>query len=427
MKKKKMKKKLIIGILCAVFAGLILFTVISRLAKGTQQAETILTPVVVAYPEKGTISRKLYYSGTLMPRNTVTIISKVAGKIQKIFVQKGDLVTKDQILVKIEDSAVNLQKEQAYSYLKIAEAQYMKAKKGLREEEIENARALVEQAEEDLTLAEENFERMSNLFESGTISRAKYDEAENMLRAARTSLENAKRTLKLMEEGASEEEIEIARANAEAARAQFELAKLQVDFTKLETPVFGVVADILTDEGNLVGTSTPILAIVQIHPIIAKIPIPEKYYGEFTQNRDNIHILIFPHAYPDSEGFEGQITMIAPVIDPMSRTFTLEIEIPNPVRKLRPGMYVNVEIVLEEHEDVFLVPASSIVIRDGKKVVFALENKSPDKAVQKEVVTGIVTTDTVEVISGIEEDTRVIIEGNLFLEQDQPVRVIEKR
>jgi RND family efflux transporter MFP subunit len=376
---------------------------------------------------KGTIQRKLYYSGTLMPRNTVTIISKVAGKIEKLFVKKGDLVTKDQILVKIEDNAVNLQKEQAYSYLKIAEAQYKKAKKGLREEEIENARALVDQAEEDLALAEENFKRMKNLYESGTISKAEYDEAERMLRAARTSQENAERTLKLMEEGASEEEIEIARANAEAARAQFELAKLQVDFTELETPVFGVVADILEDEGNLVGTSTPILAIVQIHPIVARIPIPEMYYGEFTRDREKIRILIFPLAYPDSEGFEGQITMIDPVIDPMSRTFTLEIEISNPVRKLRPGMYVNVEIILEEHDNVLLVPESSVVMRDGKKVIFALESQSPNTAVQKEISTGITTTESVEVTSGLMEETKIIIEGNLFLEHDQPVRVTEER
>lgn len=423
----KIKKKVVIGLICTVGAGLILFTVISRFAKGTGQGTDILTPVVIAHPVKGTIKQKLYYSGTLMPKNTVTIISKVAGKIEKIFVKKGDLVTEDQILIKIEDNAVSLQKEQAYSYLKIAEAQYKKAKKGLREEEIENTRALVEQAVEDLSLAEENFERMKNLYESGTISRAMYDEAENMVRAARTNVENAKRTLKLMEEGASEEEIEIARANAEAARAQFELAKLQVDFTELETPVFGIVADILADEGNLVGTSTPILAIVQIHPIIAKIPIPEKYYGEFTRNRENITLLIFPHAYPDSGGFKGYITNIAPVIDPMSRTFTMEIEIQNPVRTLRPGMYVNVEITLEEHEDALLIPSSAVVIRDGEKVIFTLENMSPEKAVQIEISTGLVSEDTVEIISGITENTKVIIEGNLFLEHDQFVKVIEER
>ncbi|MBN2444132.1 MAG: efflux RND transporter periplasmic adaptor subunit [Spirochaetales bacterium] len=428
MKKARgIRKKVITGLIGVICGGLILFTVVSRLTQPEKQKEEILTPVVVSGAIKGSISRKLYYSGTLIPQNTVIIISKVAGKIEKIFVKKGDLVTKDQTLVKIEDNTVNLQKQQAYSYLKIAEAQYQKAQKGLREEEKENARALVKQAEEDLLLAEENFERMSNLYESGAISKSEYDDAENMLRSARTSVENAKRTLKLMEQGASDEEIEIARANAAAARAQFDLAKLQVDFTKLETPVFGIVADIMADEGNLVGTSTPILAIVQINPIRAKIPIPEQYYGEFINNGDAMSIIIFPNAYPGSGGFKADIASIGPTIDPLSRTFALDIEILNPVRKLRPGMYVNVEITLEVHDNTLLLPVSSIVMRDGKKVIFTVEHNSPGSVVQHEIKTGIVNEEFAEVVDGIPEQARIITEGNLFLEDGQRVKVIEER
>jgi RND family efflux transporter MFP subunit len=423
---KKSQGKIIIGLICALFAGLILYTIINRMMKKEEVDGEVLTPVIAALPERGSISRKLYYSGTLMPKNTVMIISKVSGKIEKIFVKKGDVVTQDQTLVKIEDNAVSLRKEQAYSFLKVAEAQYEKAKKGLREEEIENARALVAQAEEDMALAEENFERTKNLFKSGTISKSTYDEAENMVRAGRTSLENAKRTLMLMEQGASDEEIEMAKANAEAARAQFELAKLQVDFTELSTPGFGIVADILADEGNLVGTSTPIMTIVQINPILAKIPVPEQYYGEFLENKETISIDIFPIAYPDSGGFNGDITAISPVIDPMSRTFEVEIEISNPIRKLRPGMYVNVEITLEVHDHALLLPSTAVVTRDNKKVIFIIEENSPVTVVRHEIMTGISTTDTVEILSNIPEGRQVIIEGNLFIEHGQSVQVIQR-
>jgi HlyD family secretion protein len=420
-----MKNRIILIAVIGAVIILISTTIVSRFLSGQKQTAEISVPVAVAKPHIGAISRTLEYTGTLAPANMVSITSKIAGKIEKIFVKKGDFVTKNQVLVKIEDNTVNLQRDQADSYLKAAEAQFEKAKKGVREEEIANVRALVEKAAEDMKLAEENFARTKTLYESGTISKAKYDEAESMLRAAKTNLDNAKRTLKLMEEGASEEEIEMARANMEAARAMYELAKLQVSFTEVGTPAYGLIADILVDEGNMVGTSTPIMVIVHINPIIAKIPVPEKYYSEFNEKRLSIRILVFPDALPGTGGFEGVISNIAPTIDPLSRTFLVEIEIPNSGCRLRPGMYVNVRIDLDQRTDVMLLPLSARAVRNNRDVVFLISENSSPVAEQKEIVSGLVGRDVFEIVSGLSLNDRVIVEGNLFLENGQKVRVVK--
>ncbi|MBN1409722.1 MAG: efflux RND transporter periplasmic adaptor subunit [Spirochaetales bacterium] len=422
---KKTGNRIILAGAAVIIISLISIPVLRKVFEPEPVKEEILTPVVVSKPEIGSISRTLYYSGTLEPNASIIITSKVAGRIEDIFVKKGDLVTKDMPLIRIEDNAVSLQREQAFAMWQAADAQLAKAKKGLRQEQLEIARASLNQAEDALRYAQDNFDRIERLYKSGTIAKADYEEAENKLNAAKTDMENARRNLKIMEEGATREEIEMARSQAEAARAQYQLARLQVENTRLGAPVVGMVADVLADKGNMVGTSTPILAIVQIDPIIANIPIPEKYYGEVMKNRDDIFVRIFPNAYPDTPPFSGILSNVDPIIDAVSRTFKIEIEIRNNYRLLRPGMYVNVELVVETRTNVIIVPPTAIVKRGDRKIIYLVKEGNSTHAAAAEVATGIVNENAVQVISGVDEKSTIIVEGNLYLEDNQKVRILK--
>lgn len=383
--------------------------------------------VRVEGPHSGAIERVLNTSGTLRAGGTINVTSKIAGRIEAIPVQEGEAVSEGDLLVQIEEQTPRLQLEQAQAAWQAAQAQYEKALRGPRPEELENARALYEKAEKDLVTAEESFTRSEQLYHSGTIPKAQFEQAESTLRASRTELENAGRSLQMLEEGASEEEKRIARAQADAARAGYELARVQLDNTRIRAPGAAVVAKILQDAGNVVGTSAPILVLVQDERIQVEIELAEKYYGEILGNAKSLEARIMPEAYPGSDPFPGGVFTVAPTINPGSRTFTVTLDISDSQDLLRPGMYAEVELVLKRVSDALLVPASALLDRDGRQLVFVVEGSGENTfASARNVVTGLSGAAEVQILSGIDLQDRVIVEGNSFLEDGQAIGVLEQ-
>jgi HlyD family secretion protein len=422
--KKRLKYLLIV--IPVLIIGIIAFQVGRRVlgSKGEEQI-VVATPVIVDYPKEGTIENSLLYPGNLLPEQSIGVVSKVGGKVDSVFVSEGDRVVQGQTLISIEKDVVRLQMEQARAGYQAASAQYRKAVKGVREKELTNAKASLEQAEKDIEIARTNLERSRRLLDAGTISRSTYEEAENSFESAKMKLENAGRNVSLMEEGASEEELEIARANAEAMKAQFELAQLQFENSDITSPGTGIVARVMAEEGNMVGTTTPLLIIVQDDPLYADVPVPEKYFGLIAEKREQIEARVFPIAYPENLPFSGMVTGVDTVIDAASRTFTVEIAVVNSEKSLRPGMYVNVELILQKSERAVMVPESALVIRDDETVVFIVDEGDSFHARLRPVTVGLRKEGLVEIKEGLSLSDLVIVRGNAFLEDGQVVEFIK--
>lgn len=443
-----MKRPLGVALGGLLALGLLAWALLPRLfAPPVVESAEVRAAVMVSKPRLGPIERTLLYSGTLKPKRTITLTSKVPGRVLSILVEEGQLVARDQPLARIEDEVVRLQMQQAQAAWQAAEAQLEQARRGVRAEELNNARALHEKALGDLEIAEDGFRRSEALFRSGAISRSQHESAESALRGARTEVDNAGRTLAMLEQGAGPEEQEMARAQARAARAQYELARLQVDYTEVRAPEAGIVARLLTDPGNSVDAAVPILVLVQDDPLLAEVAVPERHYGEVLERRESIECRLRPAAYPGARAFAGAISAVAPTVSPGSRTFTVTIEVPNPQRRLRPGMYAELELVMERREAVLLVPESAVLERHGGRVVFVVRGPGPSDvaaadrgphgsagtdeargvARERSVDVGLADQGFVEIRQGISSQDRVIVEGNLFLEDGQPIVILESR
>jgi len=231
----------------------------------------------------------------------------------------------------------------------------------------------------------------------------------------------------MMEEGASSEELDMAGANAEAAKATYELAKLQLDNASVTSPVSGIIAKVLVDQGNTVGLGTPLLAIVQEDPIEACIQIPEKHYSGFSRAKGTIRARVFPIAYPEKPPFRGVLTRVAPIIDPKSRTFEVCMDIRNSERLLKPGMYINAEIVIGSEDNLLMVPDTAVVLRDNQPVIFTVAEEGSSVAVQVPVEVGMKSDGFTAVTGEVAEGDAVVVLGNAFLEDGQAVEVVEQR
>ncbi len=428
--KKKRGRIIAISITIVVLA-LISYSVTKRIVGATSKtnSDTIAIPVVTRYPRIQNIEKIYTFTGNLKPKETVTVLSKIPGKIESIYVSEGDRISINQTVAQIEDDTVKLQLKQAEAAFKAAEAQYQKALRGVRKEELENAEALVKQAEEDLKTAEENFNRVKKLYKAGTIPKAKYEETESKLREAKTKLENAKRNLKMMREGATKEDIAMAKANMEAMRAQYELAKLQFDYTRIKSPISGSVAHIFVTEGNMVNQTMPIMAIIREDPIVAEINVPEKYYQEIKNKQKTIEVHIKPLSIPEGRIFKGKITKISSIIDPSSRTFSVEAEIDNREGKLLSGMFVEAGMIVEKHTNVLTVPKSAVIKRNGKRGVFIVKEPQPNNKIARfvEIKSGIERNNWIEIKNkDLTQHTKIIIDGNSFLENEQLIREVKE-
>lgn len=420
-----MRRRVFAIVAALVILALIGWSVWRRLsARPAAVGAPIPAPVVAAVASRGPIERTLQYAGSLEPRATVTVTPKAAGRIERIFVSEGQAVAKGQLLAQMEQEVASLQAEQASAALRAAEAQLEMAKRGVRPEELENAKASLAQAEKDLSTAEENFNRSDRLYKEGTIAKAKYEDADRQYRAAETALENARRNVQMMAQGAGTEEQSMAEAQVKAARAQYDLARLALDETRIVAPIAGVAARVPADQGNLAGPSTPLVILTSETAMVVKAPVPERWYGLFRQARDRISARVSFAALPEPANFPGRLISISPTIDPASRTFTAEVEVSDPRRELAAGMYAAVDFVIEKATEALLVPATALVSRGGAEGVFVVDAPSPDAQVArfKPVRIGIESGPVVQVIEGIEAGAWVIVEGNAFLDDGQLVR-----
>ncbi len=384
-------------------------------------------PVRVGAPVRADAERTVRYAGNLTAEATTTILPKVSGRITAIPVRQNQLVAAGDVIARIEDEVLRLQVEQARAAFEAADAQYRQAVRGVRTEEIDIVRAEVEQAETELETARSNLERTERLYEAEAVSRSDYESAVDRFQSAQTQVANARRRLDLMESGAGDEELAMARANAEAAARQLELAELQLDYATVRTPVAGSVARVMAEVGQMVGTESPIAAVVNDRLIYARITVPERFYGEFGGSEGAMQVRIHPEAYPDDPPFEGTVSTVASIIDTQSRTFELEVAIPNADGRLRPGMYVNAVFVLESWDGAVQVPDSAVYRRDdGGTIVYTVQTAPEPRAravpVRVEDLPGELTV----VHDGLDGSEQLIVEGAAFLADGEDVEVIDE-
>ena len=215
----------------------------------------------------------------------------------------------------------------------------------------------------------------------------------------------------------------------DAAVTQYEVAKSNVDFlkenTKMEAPFDGIVTGKYFENGELYtgaafggATKPSVIAIEKINPLKAKINLSEQYYltvkkGTKVELKSNI--------FPDRT-FEGTVNIVYPTIDPASRTFTVEVLIPNKDEALRPGMYGIINFFIGNTETI-VVPAIAVLKLQGSNDRDVFLNKD-GKAKRVAVTLGRRFEDQVELISDeLHEGDELVVVGQGRLVDGTPLSI----
>jgi len=215
----------------------------------------------------------------------------------------------------------------------------------------------------------------------------------------------------------SEGDFEKIQYDLEALQAAYNLASLELDYTQIKAPISGVVSDRFIKLGNTLKVGDPLFGITSLEPLVAYLFVPER---EFRQIEAGQPVAIDIDALGDHRVF-AQVTRVSPVVDPVTGTFKITIEIGDPERRIKPGMFGRISVVYDQRANALQVPRSAIIEELGTTSVFVVVDNI---AVRKQVQTGFSNNGQMEITAGLTDDDRVITVGQVGLKPDAEVSVI---
>ena len=326
------------------------------------------------------ISRFVAATGTLTAEEQADVSAEVAGRVVATPVERGTSVSEGAELVRISDTEVRAQVQEAE-----ANAAQIQARLGFgayasfdidRVPEVANAKAADE-------LAQADFARARMLNEKKLLSASDFDRSRAQAEAARR-------------------QYDIARNNAEqqyqsllAAQARVTLARKALTDTVVRAPFAGAVEQRLVSVGDYVSRGTKIASVVRINPMRVELTIPGQYLASLAPGRT---VSLEVDAYP-GKTFTGQIRYVSPSINADSRALVIEAVVPNPGGELKPGLFATARIEQASATPAILVPASAIRTTTGTSRVYVLA--SGGTVEERIITTGQAVGDLVEVTSGL--------------------------
>ncbi|MDH7786546.1 membrane fusion protein (multidrug efflux system) [Ochrobactrum sp. 19YEA23] len=214
--------------------------------------------------------------------------------------------------------------------------------------------------------------------------------------------------------------LEEAEANLRNTEAALALAEAQLAQTSIKAPFDGVVGLRSVSVGAYVTAGTTNLArLDQIDPLVAEFSLPEVALASISPQQ---RVSVVADALPD-QPFQGQVYAIEPSVDETGRSIRMRALISNPDLKLRPGLFVRVNVTTGTKADAMLVPESAIVPSGETQTVYRI---NADDTVEVVTVTlGQRLEGMVEIVTGLDKDARVVTAGQQKLQTGAKVRVQE--
>lgn len=248
-------------------------------------------------------------------------------------------------------------------------------------------------AEATVGLTRLTFERARRLLAEGTFSQAEYDKAD---------------------------------AEYKQALAQTDNIRAVIAKKTVRAPFSGLLGIRLVNLGQMLSPGDEIVSLQALDPIFANFSLPQQ---QFPRIRPDLEVRVETDALP-GEIIKGKITAINPQVETATRNIMVQATVPNGNQHLRPGMFVNVTVLLPEHDTTLVIPATAVLNAPYSDSVFIVENDASDKKSppgtvvrQQFVKLGERRGDFIAVIAGLKEGETVVSTGVFKLRNGQAVSV----
>ena len=398
-KKGRLRRRLIwTGILTVLLAGAF-FGV-----KAAFKPDYSIDASKLADVTQGNIARSVVATGKIQPRSKVEVKSKASGIVQKILTDYGDWVKQGQILVELDKEELQAQVREATAGLTAAEAAEESAKAA-------HERNQVDAQGPDLPFLKTGMERARNLHTEGLIARSLLEDAEKAYQLGLNRQTSALRSVAITR-------AEIARAAAQVAQTKAVLERAQENLrnSTIVSPMDGLVLSRNVEIGDAVSSililgsqATLVVTLGDITDVyvlgkVDQADIGKVYLGQQAR--------IVVESFKDKK-FVGQVTKISPlgVEKDNVTSFEVRVSIKNPGGELKANMSANAEIILEERQNVLLLPESAIVYDRNRSASVEVPDPLQPKGRRKvPVKLGISDGVKTELTAGLKKGEKVILQ-----------------
>jgi RND family efflux transporter MFP subunit len=197
-------------------------------------------------------------------------------------------------------------------------------------------------------------------------------------------------------------------SGARQSAAAADLARKRLADTRLDAPISGIVARRAIEVGATVAPGQAVYTIVALDPVRVRVGVPEADVGHITEGAAaTVRIPAL------DTSFVGRVSLIGVAADPTTRSYTVEISVPNPTRKLRAGMIAEATIKTRETTSAMMVPAPAVLHNGGvggTTIVYVLDGDGA-RVHARRVTTGAARGDSLEITSGVSAGDRIVMAG----------------
>ncbi|PIE22250.1 MAG: hypothetical protein CSA62_13155 [Planctomycetota bacterium] len=354
--------------------------------------------------------------GEVRAARSLLLGTEIAGLIKKLEIEEGDAVEGDAVLVELETTIKEISLRAAEAKLRTAKAQLEEYRRGSRKEDIAQARAKLARGKARCIQAEDELQRISKLLRDKIASQREHTQAQAEADSRRAELHAAQAELERVEAGPRSEVLARAEARVQEVQAEAERLRTEIEMAQVKAPFAGVVLEKLVERGSYVNVGSPLCRFVQLDPLELTIAVPERLFAKMPRK---LPFEVRFDAFP-GKSFQGRIHRIIPSADRLARTIPVRLRIPNPERKLFPGMVARAFVPTPTKGEVLTVPWDAIVRSPRGRFVYAILG---GKAQPIPVQLGVRAGNVVEVRGQLQPKQLVVTRGNEVLRPGDPVRI----
>ena len=266
------------------------------------------------------------------------------------------------------------------------------------------------QAEADGVIFEILFDEGQTVEKDQVLFRLDDRKLEAMLAESQANFELSRITFerdkKLLEDKLiSQQEFDQTAARYEFNMATLKLRQRQLRDTSITAPFAGTVGERQVSPGQVIRASQTLTWIVDSDPVLIKVNVPERFLGVVRQGQTiNFEV----NSYP-GEKFTGDIDFISPYVDPETRTAVVKARAANPDGHLKPGMFINLKLILEKRSDALVIPEASLELGESGYSVMVVSEEL--EVSPRPVTVGVRMSGSVEIQKGLQVGEKVVVEG----------------
>jgi len=373
--------------------------------------------VQALHPRIGSISEQIVADATLAPLAQAAISPKITAPVKKFFVQRGSRVRAAQLLATLENSdleAAALDNKGSYTS---AQAVYETATQATAPEDYTKAQLDVAQAKATLELNQSVVTARSQLLAQGAIPGRDLDTAKATLVQAQATYDIAKQHLEAVQQVSHKAALENAQGQLVSAKGKYLNAQAQLSYTEIRSPIDGIVTDRPLFAGETAGAGTPVLTVMDVSALLAKLHIAQMQAQQLTVGAP-AEVMI-PGV---TDSVAAKVSLISPALDPGSTTVEVWLRVENPKGLYRVGTAVHAVITGRTATNALLISTEAVQTATDGTTKFVMVIGADGSAHKHLVSLGIQTAATVQVLSGVTAADSIITVGAYGLDDGTKVK-----